>query len=49
MAEKIIVVIRAPYLLDGHHLISAPSLGIAVHPDHGQSELQLVQQADKAM
>ncbi|MCZ4323296.1 diguanylate cyclase domain-containing protein [Pseudomonas anguilliseptica] len=49
VAEKIIVALRAPYLLDGHHLISAPSLGIAVHPDHSQSELQLVQQTDKAM
>lgn len=49
VAEKIIATLSAPYLLDGHHLISAPSLGIAVHPDHGQSELQLVQQADEAM
>ena len=49
VAEKIIAALSAPYLLEGHNLISAPSLGIAVHPDHGQSELQLVQQADEAM
>lgn len=49
VAEKIIAALSAPYLLEGHSLISAPSLGIAVHPEHGQSELQLVRHADEAM
>jgi diguanylate cyclase (GGDEF)-like protein len=49
VAEKIIAALSAPYLLEGHSLLSSPSLGIAVHPEHGQSELQLVQQADEAM
>jgi diguanylate cyclase (GGDEF)-like protein/PAS domain S-box-containing protein len=49
VAEKIIAALSAPYLLEGQSLISAPSLGIAVHPEHGQSELQLVRHADEAM
>jgi diguanylate cyclase (GGDEF)-like protein/PAS domain S-box-containing protein len=49
VAEKIIAALSAPYLLEGHSLLSSPSLGIAVHPEHGQGELQLVQQADEAM
>ncbi|MFG0722101.1 diguanylate cyclase domain-containing protein [Pseudomonas sp. GLN_6] len=49
VAEKIITALSAPYLLDGHHLLSAPSLGIALYPQHCQSELQLVQYADEAM
>ncbi|WP_339526447.1 sensor domain-containing protein [Pseudomonas sp. EA_35y_Pfl2_R111] len=49
VAEKIIAALSAPYLLEGHTLTSTPSLGIAVHPEHGQSELQLVRHADEAM
>ncbi|WP_160013551.1 sensor domain-containing diguanylate cyclase [Pseudomonas sp. 8BK] len=49
VAEKMIVALSAPYLLDGHRLISAPSLGIALYPGHGQTELQLVRCADEAM
>jgi diguanylate cyclase (GGDEF)-like protein/PAS domain S-box-containing protein len=49
VAEKIIAALSAPYLLEGHSLLSAPSLGIAVYPEHGQSELQLVRYADEAM
>jgi len=49
VAEKIILSLSAPYSLDGHTLMSAPSLGIALYPEHGQSELQLVRHADEAM
>lgn len=49
VAEKIIAALSAPYLLEGHSLISAPSLGIAVYPEHGQTDLQLVRHADEAM
>ncbi|WP_339412362.1 sensor domain-containing protein [Pseudomonas sp. EA_35y_Pfl2_R5] len=49
VAEKIIAALSAPYLLEGHTLTSAPSLGIAMHPEHGQTELQLVRHADEAM
>lgn len=49
VAEKIIAALSAPYLLEGHTLISAPSLGIAVYPEHGQTDLQLIRLADEAM
>jgi diguanylate cyclase (GGDEF)-like protein/PAS domain S-box-containing protein len=49
VAEKILLSLSAPYLLQGHSLTSAPSLGIAVYPEHGQSDLALVSHADEAM
>ncbi|SDU36698.1 GGDEF domain-containing protein [Halopseudomonas salegens] len=49
VAEKILVALSAPYLLAGETLNTAPSLGIALFPDHGQDDIQLVQHADEAM
>ncbi|MDX1722665.1 MAG: diguanylate cyclase [Pseudomonas sp.] len=49
VAEKILVALSAPYFLEGKTLISAPSLGIAVYPEHGQSDLHLIRHADEAM
>jgi diguanylate cyclase (GGDEF)-like protein len=49
VAEKILVALSDPYLLDGKMLMSAPSLGIAVYPEHGQSDLHLIRHADEAM
>ncbi|HZX51574.1 MAG TPA: diguanylate cyclase [Pseudomonas sp.] len=49
VAEKILIALSAPYLLEGNALMSAPSLGIAVYPEHGQSDLHLVRHADEAM
>jgi diguanylate cyclase (GGDEF)-like protein/PAS domain S-box-containing protein len=49
VAEKILVALSEPYMLEGETLTTTPSLGIAVYPEHGQDELQLVRQADDAM
>jgi diguanylate cyclase (GGDEF)-like protein/PAS domain S-box-containing protein len=49
VAEKILVALSAPYVLEGKTLISAPSLGVAVYPEHGQSDLHLIRHADEAM
>lgn len=49
VADKILVTLSAPYLLEDKVIASAPSLGIALYPDHGQSDRQLVSQADEAM
>ncbi|MHA6494653.1 sensor domain-containing protein [Pseudomonas borbori] len=49
VAEKIIGALSAPYLLEGQTLMSAPSLGIAVYPEHSQTELHLIRRADEAM
>ena len=49
VAEKILAALSEPYLLEGKTLISAPSLGIAVYPEHGQNDLHLIRHADEAM
>ncbi|MEX0604048.1 MAG: diguanylate cyclase [Marinobacter sp.] len=49
VAEKILTVLSAPYVLEGKTLITTPSLGIAVYPEHGRDDLQLVRHADDAM
>ncbi|MDX1588580.1 MAG: diguanylate cyclase [Oleiphilaceae bacterium] len=49
VAEKILASLSAPYILEGVTLQSAPSLGIAVYPEQGQDDQQLVRQADAAM
>lgn len=49
VAEKILAGLSAPYELEGTTLVTAPSLGIAVYPEHGQDDLQLVRHADDAM
>lgn len=49
VAEKILARLSAPYELEGTFLVTAPSLGIAVYPEHGQDDLQLVRNADDAM
>ena len=49
VAEKILAALSEPYLVEGKTLISAPSLGIAVYPEHGQNDLHLIRHADEAM
>ncbi|MCL7945415.1 sensor domain-containing diguanylate cyclase [Marinobacter sp. ATCH36] len=49
VANKIIAALSEPYTLEGMTLMTAPSLGIAVYPEHGQDDLQLVRNADDAM
>ena len=49
VAEKIADAFNAPFILDGHRLTIMPSIGIALYPQHGSDERQLVEYADKAM
>ena len=49
VAEKILSTLAAPFLIEGHTLTCTPSVGIAVYPEHGQSERQLMHHADNAM
>ena len=49
VAEKILSTLAAPFLIEGHTLTCTPSVGIAVYPEHGQSERQLMHPADNAM
>ncbi len=50
IAEDIINLLQQPFRLDtGIELQSGVSIGIALFPDHGQSAMELLQQADAAL
>ncbi len=49
LAEKIRQELRRPYAIDGHELTISCSLGVAVYPDDGSSEVELFKSADTAM
>lgn len=48
-AQKIIEVIKRPFLLDGKNCTVSVSIGIALYPDNGKTAEQLVKIADAAM
>lgn len=49
VAEKIRNALNHPFVIDGHSLNIMPSIGIALYPEHGDDEQQLLKHADKAM
>jgi diguanylate cyclase (GGDEF)-like protein len=49
VSEKIRDAFDHPFILDGHSLNIALSIGIAHYPEHGNDEHQLLEHADKAM
>ena len=49
VAKKIRNVLSRPFAIDGHSLSIIPSIGIALYPEHGDGEQQLLNYADKAM
>ena len=49
VAEKILLALNQPFALDGHVLQLSASIGIAIYPEHGSEEKQLVKNADIAM
>lgn len=49
VAEKIHNALNELFNVDGHSLSIAPSIGIALYPEHGETEDQLLKHADKAM
>ncbi|MBQ0743281.1 MAG: diguanylate cyclase [Pseudomonas sp.] len=49
VAEKILAKLSNPYSLNDKTVISSPSLGIAIYPEHSKEELELVRLADEAM
>jgi len=49
VADKILVSLSEPYALAGRILQITPSVGVALYPDHGEDEMQLVRHADDAM
>lgn len=49
VVDKIANTFNAPFILKGHSLTMAPSIGVALYPQDGCDERQLLEHADKAM
>ncbi len=49
LAEKIIEAMKAPMLIDEHHLFLTGSIGISLYPQDGESVQTLIKNADAAM
>ena len=49
VADRLLAVLRAPFLVDGVALEMGASVGIACFPEHGQDSTRLLQCADVAM
>ncbi len=49
VAEKILDAMASPFHVAGHQLHISSSIGIALYPDHGSEERQLLRHADTAM
>ncbi len=49
LADKIRRAISQPFLLEGHELLTTPSIGISVFPDDGGNVEELLKNADTAM
>jgi diguanylate cyclase (GGDEF)-like protein/PAS domain S-box-containing protein len=49
LATRLIEVVAAPYLLDGHMVVVGTSIGIALAPDDGTRPPQLMKSADLAL
>lgn len=49
IARRMIAVMQLPFELHGHNLYVSTSIGAAIYPDHGDSEVKLLAHADTAM
>ena len=49
VAEKVRQVLNQPFTVDGHVMSLSSSAGIALYPEHGDTEQSLVRNADTAM
>jgi diguanylate cyclase (GGDEF)-like protein len=49
LAQRILDVIKEPLDLDGHHVLTGTSIGIAIAPDDGEDSDQLLKNADLAL
>lgn len=49
LAEELVKAIEVPYHLQNNDYYVSASIGIAIYPEHGQNEEQLLKNADKAM
>ena len=49
IAQRIVDAVTAPIQLAGQTLAVGASVGVALHPAHGQTPAELIQAADRAM
>jgi diguanylate cyclase (GGDEF)-like protein len=49
VAEQIRTALLEPYQLEGHTVQISTSIGIALHPEHGEEKKPLLRHADNAM
>ena len=49
LAEKLLVIVREPFQIDGHELRMSVSIGIAMYPGNGTNQHELLTNADAAM
>jgi diguanylate cyclase (GGDEF)-like protein len=49
LAQKVLDAVSRPYSIEGHELISSPSIGLAVFPADGEDVETLLRNADAAM
>jgi len=49
VAQKIVDLLRKPFLIDTHQLVVTTSIGVAVYPNDGTDERSLLKNADIAM
>jgi len=49
IAEKIRFILSQPFIIDGQSVQTSASIGIAVYPQHGDSQEELTKNADHAM
>jgi diguanylate cyclase (GGDEF)-like protein/PAS domain S-box-containing protein len=49
LAQRILDVLREPFIIDGHQLNISTSIGIAVYPENGKEIDMLLKNADSAM
>ena len=49
LAERVLAAIRAPFVVERHRVIAGGSIGVAIAPDHGQTTMDLLKNADLAL
>ena len=49
VAERVHAALTEPFLIEGHNLRASVSIGIVMHPYHGDNQHELIQRADVAM
>jgi diguanylate cyclase (GGDEF)-like protein len=49
VADKLRDALAHPFEIESHTIAIAASIGVALYPDHGQDDIELLKQADEAM